>query len=525
MSIELIKNLQKPELYNHPVKYFKLFESHISWVILTGGLVYKIKKPVDFEFLNYSTLEKREFYCHEEIRLNKLLSPEIYVDVVTINGSVENPTINGKGKIIDYAVRMHEFPQDQIFGHLLAEKKLTPELIDRLAKLIAEFHKKTLVAPAATAFGSPTNVHAPVVQNFDQIFTFLTDEKELAVIAGLRKWADEQFHTHHELLQYRKNKGFIRDCHGDLHLGNIIYFNYNKPLLFDRIEFNDEFRWTDVVADIAFLAMDLDDHKQSALSHRLINDYFNATGDYEGLALLPYYLSYRAVVRAKVALFSLSPTNLTEAQCAAIWQHHRDLIRLAQQYMVKKPPALLITHGVTGSAKSSVARLIVEKLAAIQINSDIERKRLFTLPPNAQTNSELNSGIYHPDTTAKTYNRLADIAKIIINAGYPVIIDATFLKQEQREKFYQLAKFLQVPFAILHCQAPRAQVEQWINARKAEKDDPSEAGVEVLTMQEKAIEPLTDHEKKLSINIDTTKIDETVLLEHINRILQNNRAK
>ncbi len=510
----LIQNLLDPKFFPHPVRYCKVIETHISWVILTGDFAYKIKKPLNFQFLDFSSLEKRQFYCEAEIRLNKLLAPEIYLEVVKITGTAEKPQLNGDGNIIEYAVKMREFSQDRLFSELLAKHEITSALIDKLARLIAEFHQHTPVAASDSAFGTPEHVHAPVLQNFDQILPLLTDAADREQLKQLREWAEQQYKKHYELFKHRKVHGFIRDCHGDLHLGNIILYK-EQPLLFDRIEFNDDFRWTDVMADVGFLAIDLDYHQQETYANRVISTYLTYSGDYHGLSILPYYIAYRAVVRAKVSLFRLSQPGLSAAEQQAIKQDYHDFIAIAQRLTQPTQPELFITHGLVGSGKSTVARVLVEQCAAIQLSSDIERKRLFGLPLDAKTNAALNQGIYDPQISQKTYTHLLEVARTIIKAGYSVVIDATFLKKAHRDEFHHLAQQLQVPFKILNCQAPRAQLEQWINKRQMENRDPSEADLKVLTMQEKNLEALTAEEQAYTININTMEINSAAYVKQL----------
>lgn len=490
----LIKNLQNTAIYNHSVKNFKLLETHISWVILTGQYAYKIKKPVDFEFLNYSTLEKRKYYCEEEIRLNQFLAPELYCEVVKITGNLANPQINGSGAAIEYAVKMREFSQDNLFSELQKRQQLDTNLIEKLALQIAAFHLKTPVAEKDSVYGTPQHVHAPVVQNFDQILPLLTEVSDKQQLDRLQTWSEAQFKQHQGLLQQRKDQGFIRDCHGDLHLGNIIVFN-QKPLLFDRIEFNEDFRWTDVIADIAFLAMDLEEHKEFELAKTLLNTYFDTTGDYQGLTILPYYQAYRAIVRAKISLFHAQQTNLTVRERQALLQKYRAFIQLAESYTKTSQPILIITHGFTGSGKSTIARSLVDKLGAYHVRSDVVRKRLLGLTADAKTNSRVNQDAYKAEITQKTYDQLKAIAQQILTAGYSAIIDASFLKQQQRNDFMQLAAALQMPLLILSCEASRAQIEAWLQQRQVHGQDPSEGRIEVLNMQQEMNEPLTTQEK------------------------------
>lgn len=513
-DFNLIKNLQRAEIYPHPVKGFRLLETHSSWVILTGEYVYKIKKPVDFGFLNYSTLDQRKFYCGEEIRLNQLFSPELYVGVVPITGTIENPQINGTGPVIEYAVKMQEFSQDSLFLELLKNRKVTEHHMDQLAELIANFHQATDVAAADNIFGTPEHVHAPVVQNFDQILPLLKDDEDKAQLERLRVWSDRQYNLHYDLLQQRKNNGFIRDCHGDLHLGNIILFA-GRPVLFDRIEFNDDFRWTDVIADVAFLAMDLDYQGAFILGKRFLNHYFNLTGDYAGLAVLPYYQAYRAIVRAKVTLFNLLQSGLTEDQQHKIREQYRKFMDLAEHYTKQHTPSLIITCGLAGSGKSTVSRMLVERIAAYQVRSDIERKRLFNLPVTAQLNSDVNAGIYDPAVTQRVYNRLADCAQTIIRAGYTAIVDAAFLLRTPRDFFHNLANDLRVPFLIVFCKIPHEELEARIIKRREEQKDPSEARLDILAMQHQVIEPLDEKEQANALFLETQDLNGEMLLNQL----------
>lgn len=480
----------------------KLIETHVSWVILTGKYAYKIKKPVDFGFLDFSTLKKRKHFCEEELRLGQLFAPEIYLAVVPITGTIEHPQINGDtASILEYAIKMCEFSQDNLLSAMLKQGKLSTTLIDKLGRLIAEFHKKTSVAPKNSRFGLPHEVHAPTQQNFEQIIPLLDHPKDIIQIKKLEIWANEQFVKHKTTFEERKKNGFIRDCHGDLHLANIILY-HEKLILFDRLEFNEDLRWTDVIADLAFLAMDLSGKKQSKLANQLINTYLQFTGDYEGLNLLNYYLSYRAVVRAKIALFRLNQKNLSNKEKLDIRTDYYNFINLAESYTHSKKPSLIVMYGLAGSGKSTTAKNLAIQCGAIQISSDIIRKKLFNISLYQNSNSTPYGGIYNSESTDKTYNKLLNLAEITIKAGFIVIIDATFLLFSQRIMFYNLAIFLKVPFYILYCQTKGIKLIQRIRKRSIKKNNISEANLNILEYQKKLIEPLSNSEKKHTLIID-----------------------
>lgn len=499
-TYSLIKKLLSSEFYDHPTPNLRLIETHVSWVILTGKYAYKIKKPVNFEFLDFSTLEKRKYYCEEELRLGQQFAPEIYLDVVPITGTNEQPQINGTGPILEYAIKMHEFPQEKLLSVLLKQGQLTEKIIDQLGELIADFHKKTSIAPQASRFGLPEEVHAPAMQNFEQIAPLLINPSDINQLKHLELWTNKKFKQHYKLFQERKNQGFIRDCHGDLHLANIILYN-NKPLLFDRLEFNEDLRWTDVIADLAFLIMDLTEKKQIAFANQLLNTYLYFTEDYQGLTLLPYYLVYRAIVRAKIALFRLAQLGLNDKERRKIQSEYYNYIKLAEFYTSPSKPCLTITHGLSGSGKTTIAKKVVKYCGAIQINSDIIRKHLFGMSLYADSNSGLNSGLYTAEATKETYTKLKTLTEIIIKGGFTALVDATFLQHSQRTSFYKLAKKLKTPFYILHCQVNHFEIKQRVNDRLKNPERISEANLNILMAQKKILEPLTNLEKKYVLSI------------------------
>lgn len=511
----VIKNLLSDRAFSHPIKQLGLIETHVSWVILTGKYAYKIKKPVDFGFLDFSTLEKRKHFCEEELRLGQLFAPEIYLAVVPITGTWEHPQINGNtGPILEYAVKMCEFSQENLLSALLKQGKLNTTLIDRLGQLIAEFHKKTPMASKNSRFGLPHEVHTPTQQNFEQIIPLLSNPVDIAQVQRLEVWANEQFTKHQKLFEERKEQGFIRDCHGDLHLANIILY-HDKLVLFDRLEFNEDLRWTDVIADLAFLAMDLAGKKQPKLANQLINTYLQFTGDYEGLNLLAYYLSYRAVVRAKIALFRLNQKDLNAKEKLDIRNDYYNFVNLAESYTHPKKPCLIIMHGFAGSGKSTIAKNVAIECGGIQISSDIIRKQLFNIPLYETSCSPLFGGIYTSQSTEKAYNKLLDLAKIVIKASFTVVIDATFLLHKQRLMFYNLAKTLTVPFYILHCQTNDLKLMQRIKKRSVRKNQISEANLSILEFQKELAEPLLNSERQYTLIIDDKLSNLKIALDHI----------
>lgn len=517
MSRLLIEQLQNPALYPHPVSGFQLIETHISWVILTGEYVYKIKKPMNFGFLDFTSLEKRAFYCQAELRLNQRLAPELYLDVLAITGDENTPQFNGEGAIIEYAIKMKQFPQSALFNQLQQHQQLNDQLLIELVEQLSHFHQHIAVVPNESPLGTPASVVAPVLQNFEQISPLLTDKRDLAQLQQLQAWAADTFIRLEPIFAHRKADGFIRECHGDVHLGNVALYQ-GKVLLFDCIEFNDEFRFIDTLSDLAFLLMDLEDKGLFEEASLCLNRYLECTGDYNDLAILNFYKAYRAMVRAKVGLFRLSDPTLSNEARDIVLQQYRRYTTLAEHYMEIPARHLLIMHGLSGSGKSTVSQLLFKQLHAIRLRSDVERKRLFGLTELDQTKSPMSEGIYSAQANMATYEHLRNIAQRLLSAGYCVIIDAAFLKQQERAAFNAMAEEIGTPFLIISCEADPAELESRINARLAKQTDPSEADAQVLALQLAKQEPLTEDELPHAVIINT---EEPVLVEATIKRLKN----
>lgn len=500
-QLPLVSALQNPAVYEHAVTELQLLETHISWVILTGKYVYKIKKALDFGFLDYSTLEKRRYYCHEELRLNRRFAPQLYIDVVTISGTAERPSLQAGAKSIEYAVRMKQFPQSGLLSTLAASNALTPETIDALALLVSAMHAAVDRADPQAEWGMPDDIHNWVMENFVHIRPALHEAQPRQQLQAIESWCRREFTDKQALLERRRCDGFVRECHGDLHLGNLTLIE-GRISPFDGIEFNPHLRWIDVISEIAFLVMDIRDRGFPRLAVRLLNAYLQHTGDYSGLGVLRYYLVYRALVRAKVAVLRL-PQAKSTIDIQNVWYEYSTYMDLAACYVRPPIAALIITHGVSGSGKSYYAAHLAERLGAIQVRSDIERKRLHGYAAAADTQSAVKAGIYSADASVRTYQQLAALAGTVIEAGYPVIVDATFLQFAWREQFRQLSVSLAVPFLLLHFEADRDTLCTRIRGRQMAGGDPSEAGIDVLDAQFASREPLMPEEMADVLSVDS----------------------
>ncbi len=493
----LIESLLQPRAYPHPADPIELLETHISWVLLAGKYAYKIKKPVRLEFLDYSTLEQRRELCAKELRLNRRLAPELYLDAPAVCGTDEVPMIDGNGEPIEFAVRMRRFPQEALLSRLIASDSLRPEQIDLLARKVAEFHASIAIAGPETPFGDPQSIRQQALDNLDALAR--VPGRPLArQLAELRQWTDDQSERLRERLTERRGQGFVRECHGDLHLGNMVWLN-DRIVLFDGIEFNESLRWIDVQSDAGFVAMDLMDRGRVDYARRFINGYLEQTGDYAGAAVLPFYVVCRALVRAKVAGIRMGQTEADDAARDSAAAELRTYVDLAVRYTRQGGPVLAITHGVSGSGKTTGTQPLIEQRGMIRIRSDVERKRLFGLQPTESAADRVGEGIYSAEASRRTYERLADAAAAVIAAGYPTAIDATFLQRRQRERFRRLADDLGVPFEIHTFKADPQILAARLEQRRRAGADASDADASILQHQLRTREPLTEDEQRFVV--------------------------
>jgi len=507
----LIDALRNPSVYDHPVELCEVVETHISWVILTGEYAYKIKKAVDLGFLDFSTLERRGHFCAEEIRLNGRFAPHFYLERVAITGSVQTPRLNGTGQVLEYAVKMRQFPQAQQLDRLTEAGQLTDALIDRLAEEVALFHGKIEAAPAGTPYGTPETVFEPVAENFVHLDECCTTDASRQQLAILKHWCESNHQRLRATFERRKRDGSVRECHGDLHLANMFQWG-DDVVLFDCIEFNPNLRWIDVVSDLAFVTMDLRDRGHPEYARRLLNRYLEHTGDYAGLPVLAFYKVYRATVRAKVACIRLHQAKLSAAQRAEAQGDVDGYLNLAHSFTEMQPPVLLITHGFSGSGKTTLTTALLERMDLIRVRSDIERKRLFGVGALERTDSATDAGIYSAGASEQTYTKLAELAALILESGYSALVDATFLKRSQRERFRSLALRLGAPFLLVDFRAPAHVLRQRISQRQEVGTDASEATTAVLEHQLRSAEPLQHDELEDVVVVDSTRDDVSAMV-------------
>ncbi|WP_374669401.1 AAA family ATPase [Ramlibacter sp.] len=458
----------------------RVIETHISWVLLTADRAWKLKKPLHLPFLDHRTLAARQFSCAEELRLNGRLAPGLYLGVDAITGTPEAPVIGGAGEPIDYAVRMWRFADGALFSERVEAGTLQAPAVDALAQLLADFHAQAPTADPAMGFGTPEQRR----------------EAALAAAAGaaqrmeeplpdLQAWIDHEADRLTPLWTERLAQGHVREGHGDLHLANIVLLedgDAQRPstvAAFDGIEFAPALRWIDVLDDLAFAVMDFAARGRRDFAFRLLNGWLDRTGDHAALPALRMACVYRALVRAHVHA-------LRGAREPA-----RHYVAQARAWSAEGEPRLCITHGLPASGKSVRSLDWLQTHGGIRLRSDVERKRLFGLPMLASTHAAAVDA-YTAEASQRTYARLLDQARIALQAGFPVVLDAAYLRRDERDAARALARVLGVPFAILDCAAPMAVLRDRIAARRG---DASEANLEVLERLATVAEPLTADER------------------------------
>ena len=480
-------------------------ETHLSTLLLAGEQVFKLKKPLALGFVDFTGLDSRLFACREEVRLNRRTAPELYRGVMMVHGRCESPELApldqspSAGAVLDYAVHMRRFAADAVLNTALAAGRLDVALIDGLAVHVADFHRHAAIARPGQGYGDAEAVLAPVRQNFAQLAEARLAPALQPLLQTLADWSRAEGERLRPWFAARLAAGRVREGHGDLHLGNLVLLD-GQARLFDALEFDPQLRWIDVAADIAFLLMDLHRHRRADLAQRFLDGWLSRSGDHDCLRGLRFYMVYRALVRAKIAAIRLE--QLPAAERPACARECTEYLELADAMRKPARPWLAITCGVSGSGKSSQSVGLLEALGAIRLRADIERKRLYGLAAEASS-AGIEGGIYHAEATRRTYARLAELARLAIGAGWPVLVDACFLRRGERQDFRELADALKVPWAILAFEAPEALLRTRIRQRIEAGQDASEADERVLDMQLAGQEPLDSEESPATLKIDT----------------------
>ena len=496
--------MQQPESYralHHVSGPVRCIETHISWVFLTGRYAYKVKKPLHLSFLDYSTSARREHFCREELRLNRRHAPDLYVDVVPISGTPAQPAVGGAEPAFEHALRMLQFDPSQELSHLLEAGDVTSAEIRALGAEVARTQRQADPAVPEDCFGTPATAHRITLDNFAEIARLLPGAEETEHLADMRSRIDATFEQVRTLMASRRERGFVRECHGDLHSGNVVRWK-QRLVPFDGLEFDPALRLIDVANDLAFLSMDLGAHARTDLRRELLNAWVEASGDYEAVKLLPYYEGYRALVRAKVAAL-----RGQQARGVAVTQSKslaHEYLAWERRQMQRRTPWLILMVGLSGSGKTWLASRLTVGCDAFHLRSDVERKRLAGLGPLDASHSPPDGGIYTQEFNQRTYARLQECAAACLDGNESVIVDAANLRRHERDEFLRIAAARGAPALIVHCCATPEERKSRVARRRASAADASEATEALLDRQLTYWEPLGRDELEVTVEIDTT---------------------
>lgn len=481
-----------------------LIQTHLSSLLLVGQQVFKLKRPVQFGFVDFSGLPARQAACNAELRLNRRTAPQLYLGVLPVLQTANGPRLGMPGStpspgapVIDYAVQMRRFDDRQLFEHLADDGRLGAAEIDSLAEVVSSFHLQQAAVPSG--FGSADATCRMASDNAAELAALVAGSPDAGPVADLQRWIATQGALLAPLMAQRRRAGRVRELHGDLHLGNIVWLG-GRAVLFDGLEFSADLRCIDTLGDLAFPFMDLLAHGLPRLAWRFISAALEQADDHAALPLLPFWAVHRAAVRAKVALLAATGPG-ARAQQARARRCLATALALAGLGPARPAPRLVLTVGLSGSGKSSVAGLLAERLGGLRLRSDVERKRLFGATPTARE----VPGLYSADATQRTYQRLQALAATVLQAGLPVVVDAASLRRSERDAMRAVAARCGVPCHLLLCEAPAALLQQRLQQRLLAGTDPSDATAAVLALQQRIVEWPAADELAQGWRLDTAR--------------------
>jgi aminoglycoside phosphotransferase family enzyme/predicted kinase len=465
----LIDALSRPAAYPHPAADVQVRHTHISVVFLAGPYAYKVKKPVQLGFVDFSTPERRRHFCEAEVRLNRRLAPAVYHGVVPITRDGQAVRVGGRGEVIEWAVQMERLPEEATLQQRLLRGEVTPAVAEVLARRVAAFHAALPAGADAHGFGGFEAVARNARENFTQAAPLVGTTVSPAVHERLARRTDRELDRLRSLIESRATRGVPRDTHGDLRLDHVYLFPDRPPpadlVIVDCIEFDDRFRFADPVADMAFLAMDLHFHGRRDLARAFADAYFRAAGDAEGSALLPLYAAYRAAVRGKVEGMQLAEREVPEAEreAARVRARAHWLLALGLLEEPARRPALVLVAGLPGTGKSTLARGLAERAGFDILRSDVVRKEL--------AGGLTGEALYTPKWGRRTYAECLRRAEALLFEGRRVLVDANFRREEQRRLFLDRAGRWAVPALLLLCRADPAEIRERLARRHGDASD------------------------------------------------------
>ena len=457
--------MSDPAFYPHPISDLQTRETHISKVFLTGGYVYKLKKAVKLDFLDYSTLARRKSFCHQELKLNRRLAPDVYLKVVAVTCQGSRFFLDGPGKAVEYAVKMRQLPEERSLRQMLGRKQADRAALGKVARRLASFYRAAASGAAIDRYGSIAAIRANCEENFEELDDISADILEEGRFRAIQAATRSYLQRCSARFEDRVKRGKIRDCHGDLRTDHI-YLERGLQII-DCIEFNDRFRYSDVACDLAFLAMDLEYEGFPDLARHFVDTYVRFSKDSGVYLLLDFYKCYRALVRSKISYLTLQGLPEEDVSRSRLERDIRKYLSLAFRYAVCfNRPTIYVACGLPASGKSTIAEALSDVLHIEVLQSDRVRKRLFDISPDRTVDVPFESGVYSVGSTAITYGKLFLLAQEALEKGRSIILDATFSREHQRREALQLARDMDANILFIECWAPLSSLAERLEARE-----------------------------------------------------------
>jgi uncharacterized protein len=532
----LVEAMFRPEFYSHRPEHVEFIQTHISYIFIAGDYVYKVKKAVDFDFLDFTTIDRRRFYCNEELRLNRRLAPDVYLDVLEIGEDAKGNIVLGKGvRIVDYAVLMKKLPEERMLRTLLQQGKIDRPVMDAVAGKLSDFHAHAATGGNIDEIGGVETIHRNHDENFEETRNYINTTIPEYQYRFIKYYAYDFMDRHRDLLVKRVKDHKIRDCHGDLHLEHICIMdsgtlldeargpgNYYSPddiIIFDCIEFNERFRYEDVASEVAFLAMDLDYNGYPDYADAFVSAYIRYSNDREIGSLQNFYKCYYAYVRGKVISFRLGDSSASQDDREEEITTASRYFDLAYTYAGRlEKPTLILMAGLTGTGKTVRANSLAPRIGADIIRTDILRKEMLHIAPADRHPEAFGEGIYRDDVTRKTYGRALELASEKLREGKSVIIDASYKSSADRQKALTAAAGLKADFFIIECICPENIIKERLALRASDKGEASDGRWEIYLAQKETFEKITEIPEQSHIIIDASLTPEACTYKALQKI-------